>query len=77
MLRQATVLFADLRGFSAIAAAYPAETVFELLKRWFEAIRQRGAVQAAYAVAETINTAQTMTEDAKAILFGQGRRTKR
>jgi GSH-dependent disulfide-bond oxidoreductase len=50
---------------------------FPNIKRWFEAIRQRGAVQAAYAVAETINTAQTMTEDAKAILFGQGRRTKR
>jgi GST-like protein len=50
---------------------------FPSIKRWFEAIRQRGAVQAAYAVAETINTAPTMTEDAKAILFGQGRRIKR
>jgi adenylate cyclase len=34
-LRQATVLFADLRGFSAITAAYPSKTVFELLNRCF------------------------------------------
>ena len=49
---------------------------FPNIKRWFETIRQRAAVQAAYAIAQTINTAQTMTDDAKAILFGQGRRTK-
>jgi adenylate cyclase len=33
--RQATILFADLRGFSAITSAYPAQSVFELLQRWF------------------------------------------
>jgi GST-like protein len=50
---------------------------FPNIKRWFETIRQRDAVQAAYAVAETINKSPTMTQEAKAILFGQGRRTKR
>lgn len=34
-LRQATILFADLRGFSALAAAYPPATVFEVLNRCF------------------------------------------
>lgn len=34
-LRQATILFADLRGFSAVAAAYPPATVFEVLNRCF------------------------------------------
>ena len=47
---------------------------FPNIKRWFETIQRRDAVQRAYALAETINTATTMTEEAKAILFGQGRR---
>jgi len=47
---------------------------FPHLKRWFEAIQSRPAVQRAYDVAKTINTSQTMTDEAKAILFGQGRR---
>jgi GSH-dependent disulfide-bond oxidoreductase len=47
---------------------------FPHLKRWFAAIQARPAVQRAYAVAKTINTSQTMTDAAKAILFGQGRR---
>jgi adenylate cyclase len=34
-LREATILFADLRGFSAIAASYPAATVLEVLSRCF------------------------------------------
>jgi GST-like protein len=47
---------------------------FPYLKRWFESIQSRPAVQRAYDVAKTINTSQTMTDEAKAILFGQGRR---
>jgi GST-like protein len=50
---------------------------FPNLKRWFETIQRREAVQRAYALAKTINPAPSgMTEEAKAILFGQGRRTK-
>ena len=49
---------------------------FSHIKRWFETIQRRDAVQRAYAIAQTINTAQTMTEEAKSILFGQGRRVK-
>ncbi len=41
------------------------------LRRWFEAIQARPATQRAYAKAEDINTATTMTEEAKKILFGQ------
>jgi GST-like protein len=44
---------------------------FPHLKRWFEAIRARPAVVKAYALAEKINTVSTVTEDAKALLFGQ------
>ena len=49
---------------------------FTNIKRWFETIQRRDAVQRAYAVAKNINTASGMTEEAKAILFGQGRRSK-
>lgn len=47
---------------------------FSNVKRWFEAIRARPAVQRAYAKADEISTSNTMTDEAKAILFGQGRR---
>ena len=48
---------------------------FPNVKRWFETIHQREAVQRAYALAKTINPEPAgMTEQAKAILFGQGRR---
>jgi GST-like protein len=47
---------------------------FPQVKRWFETIQARPAVQAAYAKAATVSTENTMTEEAKAILFGQGRR---
>lgn len=47
---------------------------FPNVKRWFAAIRSRPAVQRAYAKADEISTANTMTDEAKAILFGQGRR---
>jgi len=47
------------------------------VKRWFLTIQQRPAVQRAYAIAKKINDAPSgMTEQAKAILFGQGRRSK-
>ena len=44
---------------------------FPHLKRWFEAIRTRPAVVEAYRRAEGINTAPTVTDEARAVLFGQ------
>jgi GSH-dependent disulfide-bond oxidoreductase len=44
---------------------------FPNLKRWFEAIRDRPAVQRAYARAKDFNTASSMSEEARKILFGQ------
>jgi GST-like protein len=44
---------------------------FSHLKRWFESIRERPAVQRAYARAKEFNTAPTMSEEAKKVLFGQ------
>jgi len=44
---------------------------FPNLKRWFDAIGARPAVQRAYAVAATVNQAPTVNDDAKKILFGQ------
>jgi GSH-dependent disulfide-bond oxidoreductase len=44
---------------------------FPHLKRWFEAMSQRPAVQRAYARAKEINTAPTVSEESKNILFGQ------
>jgi GST-like protein len=50
---------------------------FTNLKRWFETIQRRDAVQRAYALAKTINPETGgMTEEAKKILFGQRRRSK-
>jgi GST-like protein len=46
---------------------------FAHLKRWFEAIRARPAVQRAYALADTISTAPVVTEASRAVLFGRGR----
>jgi len=51
---------------------------FPHVKRWFEAIRARGAVQRAYALAETINTARTVDQQAsRDILFNQSAATVR
>lgn len=50
---------------------------FPNIKRWFETIRRRDAVERAYAVAKTVNTGPVMTEEAKKVLFGQGRRSPR
>ena len=44
---------------------------FPHLKRWFEAMSQRPAVQRAYARAKEINTAPTVSEESKNVLFGQ------
>jgi len=44
---------------------------FPNLKRWFESIRQRPATVRAYARAAAVNTRETMTEEAKRVLFGQ------
>jgi GST-like protein len=47
---------------------------FPNLKRWFESIKARPAVQRAYAKGDEISAAPTVTEASRAILFGQGRR---
>lgn len=44
---------------------------FPHLKRWFEAIHARPAVQRAYALADQINKVPTVTEESRALLFGQ------
>jgi GST-like protein len=44
---------------------------FPHLKRWFEAMRYRAAVKRAYAKAQEINTAPTVSEESKKVLFGQ------
>ena len=44
---------------------------FPHVKRWFEAIKARPAVERAYAKGAEINTQQTVDEEAKKILFGQ------
>jgi len=49
---------------------------FPHLRRWFDTMRARPAVQRAYAQADEINTRPTVTEDARAVLFGQGRRLR-
>ena len=49
---------------------------FPHLGRWFGAIRARPAVQRAYARADEINTRPTVTEEAREVLFGQGRRLR-
>jgi GST-like protein len=44
---------------------------FPNLRRWFETIRTRPATLRAYEIAEQVNTQPTVSEDSKAILFGQ------
>lgn len=45
------------------------------IPRWFETVERRPAVQRAYEIAKTVNTTTGMSDSAKAILFGQGRRS--
>lgn len=47
------------------------------IKRWFKAIEARPAVKSAYRIAEEMDTGPTVTEEAKEVLFGQGRRRHR
>jgi len=47
---------------------------FPQVRRWFEQLGQRPAVVEAYRKANEINSAKTVDDKAKAILFGQGRR---
>lgn len=47
---------------------------FPNVKRWFEIIKARPAVERAFAAYKQITSDPTITEDSKAILFGQGRR---
>lgn len=44
---------------------------FPHLKRWFELIQSRPAVERAYRLAGEINTVPTVTEESKRLLFGQ------
>jgi GST-like protein len=44
---------------------------FPNLKRWFDTIAARPAVQRAYAKAQAINSEPTVDDEAKKILFGQ------
>jgi len=44
---------------------------FPNLKRWFEAIQQRPGTQRAYALAANINTAPSVSDESRQILFGQ------
>lgn len=50
---------------------------FPALKAWLERIQNRPATQRAYEIAKTVNTAPTVDEKAKAILFGQDAKTVR
>ena len=44
---------------------------FPHLKRWFETIRARPAVEKAYALAKTVNTTPVVSDQSRALLFGQ------
>ena len=48
---------------------------FPHLKRWFEAIRARRAVQRAYEIAASINQTPVVTSQSRELLFGQTART--
>jgi GST-like protein len=47
---------------------------FPNIERWLARIEARPAVQRAYAIGKDLNTVPTVTDAAKSMLFGQGRR---
>jgi len=47
---------------------------FPNIERWLARIEARPAVQRAYAIGKDLNTVPTVTDAAKSVLFGQGRR---
>ncbi|MDR3501423.1 MAG: glutathione S-transferase N-terminal domain-containing protein [Legionella sp.] len=49
---------------------------FPSLKRWFLKVQERPAVQRAYDLEKDINVDQVISEEAKQILFNQGKRLK-
>jgi GST-like protein len=48
---------------------------FPYLSSWFERIHNRPLTQKAYDIAKLINTAPTVDQNAKSILFGQDAKT--
>jgi GST-like protein len=48
---------------------------FPNMRRWFERIQARPAVQRAYEIAKRVNIAPVVTEESRSILFGQDRQT--
>ena len=48
-----------------------AEWPSPILKRWFEEIGSRPAVERAYALGKTVTTKPTVTDQSRKILFGQ------
>ena len=50
---------------------------FPNVKRWFEAIQARPAVQRAYEVGKSVNTRPTVDEESRRFLFGQNAATVR
>jgi GSH-dependent disulfide-bond oxidoreductase len=48
---------------------------FPHLRRWFETIRARPGTVRAYAKAAAVNTAPTVTEESRRVLFGQTARS--
>jgi GST-like protein len=48
---------------------------FPHISSWFERIGSRQATQKAYDIAKSINTAPTVDQNAKSILFGQDAKT--
>jgi adenylate cyclase len=65
-LRHATILFADLRGFSAILSAGPPQTVFEVLNRWFVRMSEVAAAHG--------GTIDSFIGDAIMVLFDDAKR---
>ena len=50
---------------------------FPNVRRWFEAIQARPAVQRAYELGKSVNTRPTVDEESRRFLFGQNAATVR